>query len=169
VSRFSTTQFPDADGTLILEVTQRRLEGQHSSIDAIDAKSGVAIAVSAGIVSALYAVAASAPDHVHVVAFVLIGLTTAAALFQGYRSVSAILPRDWAVGLDPDEILEVYRDPGVSERERTWIVAEGYAKAYNQNESELDAKASSATTGLYVLVVETVLLLTSLVALTYRA
>ena len=169
MSRFSTTKFPHADGGVMLEVTQRRPDGQHSSIDAIDAKSGVAIAVSAGIVSALYAVAASAPDHVHVVAFILIGLTTVAALFQGYQSIRAILPRDWAAGLDPDEILEVYRDPEVSERERTWIVAEGYAKAHNQNESELKAKATSATMGLYVLVVETVFLLTSLVALAYRA
>jgi len=168
VSRFSTTKFPRADGTLMLEVTQRRLDAQHSTIDAIDAKAGVGLAISAGLIGALYAVAASAPDHVHPVTFVLIGLTTLVTAFQAYKSVRAIMPQDWGIGLEPNEIMEVYEESDVSERDRTWIVSEGYANAYTHNEVQLAIKAERATTGLYLLVFETVLLITSLVSLSYR-
>ena len=168
MSRFSNTKFPHADGSLMLEVTQRRLDAQHSSIDTIDAKAGVALAISAGLIGALFAVAASAPDHVHTVTFVLIGLTTLVGVFQAYKSVRAIMPQDWGIGLEPNEIMEVYGESDVSERDRTWIVAEGYANAYTHNEARLAVKAERATTGLYLLVFETALLVTSLVSLSYR-
>jgi len=168
VSRFSDTKFPNANGDLMLEVASRRLEAQLATVDALDTKTGVALAIARGSIVAVGAVVAATPERVRTVGFVLIALTVLTYAAQAIISVRAIKPRTWGVGLEPDEIFELCNDRGVSEQKRAWVVAEGYAKAVTVNKPALDQKASQSRAGLYVLLLQTGLLLTCLLALSYR-
>lgn len=169
MSRFSSTTFPAASGDVMLEVTQRRLDAQHDSFESYDAKAGIALAVASGLVGVLFAVVATNPSRLHTVGLLTLGLTTAVFAAQVLASYLALKFQPWGVGLEPDEVLELYGDKSVEEHDRVWIVAEGYAKAFNENEPRLGSKRWRAAASLYLLVVETIVLITCLAAFSGQA
>ena len=159
LSRWSRTEFPKTDGSLILEVAQRRLDAQQSSIDATDTKAGVALAIGSGLIAALFAVIFASPKSIGIAAASFLVISVGAYIGMGLALLAAMWVRDWAVGLNPTQILQLHRDKSVSDRERTWIVAEGYAKARKANKRSYELKVSRTQIGLWLLVAETIGLL----------
>lgn len=169
MSRFSSTAFPDADGSVMLEVTQRRLDAQQSSIDAIDTKVGVAFAVSSGLIGILAAVLSTKGGHITVLDGILTGLAAASFVALALAAFCAMKIRSWAIGIEPKRVFSIFRDESVPDSERTWIVAQDYNELFKRNKPNVAWKARLGRITFWLLLAQTALTVACLFALSVGA
>jgi hypothetical protein len=165
MSRFSSTAFPNADGSLMLEVTQRRLDAQQSSIDAIDTKVGVAFAVASGLIGILAAVLSTNGGHITVLDWTVTGLAAASFTALALSAFCAMKIQSWATGIEPKRVFSIFRDESVPDEERTWIVAQDYNELFKRNKPQVAGKARLGRVTLRLLLVQTALTVAGLCAL----
>jgi len=169
MSEYSDTKFPDADADLMLEVTQRRLSAQQDSIDSLDVKSEVALAVGSGLIVILAAVIPISGRPLGAVSTPFLLGSVVAYLALAGTALWTLRPRKWGVGVEPNQVLKMYRDKTITPRERVWIVAEGYARTFTDNREPFERKLEWVRVGIALLVLETICLQIALFALSYRA
>lgn len=143
---------PNGDASLMVNICQDRVQAQLDSVNTIDSKAGVLLGVATALIAILGAalpVVNHPPQTIAAISLVVSLLAYATVAVASFRSLNL---REWAFGPDPDYMLNRYGR--VDDRELTWEVAEGYAKAFLVNESGFRDKTDQARTASIFLVVQ---------------
>jgi len=155
------TDFPDRDPQLFYELARDRHAAQADSLQALDNKLSFFLSSSSPLVGVLVAVYALRPNAFHALGLTLLSAGIGAWLLLTIAAVDAFRHRRWRSGPQLPYVFDLHFGDE-SDARLKWRVANVFWHDYNHNKKHEDRKARALTCAISLFVIQTVLLLATL-------
>jgi hypothetical protein len=146
------TTYPNADASLMLDLTRARLTTQLSFVDAIDAKTGTFLGWSSGLIAIYAAFLALRPQAFGAIDVLLLGLNLGAYSAVAYSGLRGLRPYAWATDPPLEYLWGIYE----KDANLKWRVADDFYNYYDENQPQRVRKENYLGLTRIGLIVQTV-------------